>query len=347
MAAPAVPSGYFLQQANGKAFLMWDIAVGATSYQVQRSTDGVSFSTIASPTTNYYEDTTVLLGVQYYFQVAATNSDGSSPYTAPQTVVPTLSADMSLGQLRLESQQRADRVNSQFVTLPEWNAYINQSMFELYDILITAYEDYYIAPPAYFTTASGSQQYNLPNGINVFQDETGANYVPENMYKLVGVDLGLNNANNGFVTVSKFNFIDRNKYVYPNTASTIYGVFNMQYRVMGDKLQLIPAPSANQPMRLWFIPTKQQLLKDTDILKGFSGWTEYIIVDAAIKALQKEESDVSVLMAQKVALKQRIQEAASNRDAGQPDRISDTRGMGGFMGSGYGNGSGFGPLGGF
>ncbi len=85
----------------------------------------------------------------------------------------------------------------------------------------------------------------------------------------------------------------------------------------------------------------QQLLKDTDILDGVSGWTEYVIVDAAIKALEKEESDTSALQIRKQMLKQRIEESAMNRDAGQPDTISATRRNGDMSGSGWGpNGDG-------
>jgi uncharacterized protein YdcH (DUF465 family) len=82
------------------------------------------------------------------------------------------------------------------------------------------------------------------------------------------------------------------------------------------------------------------LLADTDIIDGVSGWTEYIIVDAAIKALHKEESDTTALMAQKMALKQRIEETAMNRDAGQPDAISNTRFQTGWGSYGPPNGDG-------
>ena len=56
---------------------------------------------------------------------------------------------------------------------------------------------------------------------------------------------------------------------------------------------------------------------------GVSGWEEYIIVDSAMKCLQKEESDVSVLFAQKNALIQRIEAAAENRDAGEAECVQD------------------------
>lgn len=451
MAIPGIPSTFNLQTANQKNFLSWDITAGATSYSVLRSTNGLTYTQIAAPTTNYYLDESVLVGVLYYYKVAAasttpnpaagqivfsgmplagesfsvanvtytavasgatasqfnlgatvadtianmvatlnaaaaptanevigvaTNSttltlsayepgvQGNgiqlssalsntfiipfsggvtgtlSPYTVPQSAVPAPAGESSLGQIRLQSQQRADLVNSNFVSLTEWNSYINQSLFELYDLLIAAYgEDYFAAPALQFVTDGSSQFFDLPNGTNY-------DAAPP-FYKLLGIDLGLNagaQSNNGWVSITKFNFIDRNKYFYPNTQSTIYGVFNMQYRLYGNKVEFIPTPSGNQPIRLWYIPRMTMLLQDTDTTTaGVSGWLEYVIVDSAIKAMQKEESDVSVLMAQKQQLLKRIEALALNRDAGVPDTISDTRSNGnGYGGWGGSSGQGFG-----
>lgn len=321
MAAPATPLNFIAQQGNGEAYVSWDIMAGATSYQVNRSTDGITYTLLASPAVPNYLDSTVIVGTQYYYTIQSTNTDGSSPATAPQSVVPVLSGIMTLGQLRLLAQQKADRVNSNFVTKAEWNTYINQSYFELYDQLTTLYEDYYLAPVYSFTT-----------------DGTNANFaLPPNFYKLVGVDLGLDASGNAWVTVNKFEFIGRNRYVYPNVSSTYLGVFNMRYRLMGNQLHFIPTPSANQVIRVWFIPRLTVLLQDIDQADGVSGWTEIIAVDAAIKALQKEESDVSVLMAQKQMLMDRINTSGMNRDAGQPDTISATRNWnsGNYGGSGW------------
>lgn len=451
MPAPGIPSNFNLQTANRNNYLSWTLTAGATSYSVLRSTDGIAYALLATPTYTDYLDTAVVVGTKYWYKVAgastvpalatgtitfttqpvasetfsvanvtftavasgatgnqfniggtlaltldnivaATNSSpnlarittseatsstvvtftayepgvegnglelstqitGSaasgfsggvigvlSAYTVPQDCVPVPVGEMSLGQLRLVSQQRADRVNSNFVTLTEWNQMINQSLFELYDLLVTAYgEEYFVAVPAQFNTTGSTQLYPLPNGVLSFTDPSGNAFIAPPLYKLMGVDLGLNpgiNAN-GWVTLKKFNFTERNKYFYPNTAATLYGVYNAQYRILGNQIEFIPIPSANEPMRLWYIPMMTMLLKDTDITNSsVSGWIEYVIVDAAIKALQKEESDTSVLMAQKMALMKRIEGAAMNRDAGMPDTISDTRN------AGFGNGSG--PIG--
>jgi hypothetical protein len=308
----------------------------------------VTFTLLAtitgSPLATSYLDTTAALGTNYYYQVAASNVSGTSPYTQAQSATPMPTGEMTLSQIRLQAQQRADRVNSNFVTMPEWNLYINQAMYELYDLLITVYEDYYIAPPVQFV-ANGSQYlFPLPNGVLTFED--GINplntVVAAPFYKLSGVDMALNNATNGYVTVNKFNFIDRNNFVYPNTSSTIYGVFNLQYRVMGNNLMFIPTPSGGQALRIWYIPRLPTLLQETDTTTtGISGWNEYIIVRAAKYALDKEESDTTKLDQELIFLKGRIEETAANRDDGQPDTISNTRTPWGPNSTGYGpNGRG-------
>lgn len=341
MAAPGLVRNFYVTQGNGKVFLQWDILAGATSYQIQRSTDGVTFSNYTAPVTNYYLDIAVTLGTQYFYKVAAINGSGTGIYVNPQSIIPTMGGEMSLSELGTRCRQRADRLNSNFVTLPEINSYINQSLSELYDLLISVYEDYYKAPNAIFYSVGGNQQqYPMPDGVTQFYMNDGSTlFTPAPIYKLLGLDLGLNVSNNGWVTVDKFNFARRNQFFYPNTSSTIYGVFNCQYRWMGTKLELIPVPSASQPFRIQYIPRLAQMLAPTDITTtSISGWLEYVITDVAIKILQKEESPVDILAAQKMALMERIKTSAPNKDAGRPDSISDTRSSHGYDGSGYGGG---------
>jgi len=336
MASPAIPSNLVAQQGNLKVYLSWDASLGATGYQINRSTDNINFTSIAAGyTPNSYIDSTALVGVKYYYTVEAEGSPNSPPCSS-QIAIPAPNGELSLAELRLRAQQRADMVNSQYVTNAEWNFFINQSMYELYDILITAYQDYFEAPEVSFTTTGSQYTYPLPDGALSFTDsQTNLTIVAPPFYKLSGVDLGLQTANNAFVTVGRYNLIDRNRYVFPNTASTIFGVFNLQYRLMGNNIRFIPTPSNSQVIRLLYIPRLPQMLADEDLTTiGYSGWLQYVIVRAAKYALDKQEADTGKLDSELSFLNKRIEETAINRDAGRPDTISDTRGGGGRDGMG-------------
>lgn len=326
----STPKNFTVTQANGQILVQWDLTPTAVSYTVARSINqGVTYTNIATITAISYLDTSVTLGTEYTYTVTAFDGSTTSPPTSPLSEVPTPAGEMSLLAIRNLAKQRADMESSNFIKKSEWNNYINQSMYELYDLLVTAYEDYFTILGATFNTDGVNSSYAIPNGTNY-------NGAPA-LYKLMGLDLGLPSASNGFVSIEKYNFSERNKYFYPNTSATLYGVYNLQYRMLNNQINFIPLPSANQPIRIWYIPRLRPLLQDSDTTTdSISGWIEYVIIDAAIKALQKEESDTSALMAQKAALKARIEETAINRDAGRPDTITDVRKgtWGGTSGSG-------------
>ena len=361
MAIPGIPQTFNVQTANGQILASWSQVTGASSYIVQRSLDNVTFTTVAtvtgSPLATSYLDTAVTNGIQYWYQVCSSNGTDQSAFTQAQSAIPTTTGEMTLSQIRLAAMQRADRVNSNFVTLSEYTTYINLALFELYDLLVTVYEDYFVGVPVQFTSDGTTFIYNLPDGKTEYLNGlTQSNpFVAPAFYKLYGCDLALQNATNAYVTINKFNFVDRNRFVYPNTSSTIYGVFNLQYRLLGNtpagvqQIMFIPTPSAGQAIRIWYVPRMTQLLQDTDTtIQGISGWIDYAIVRTAKYVLDKEESDTTKLDQELQFLKTRIEETASNRDQGIPDKISDTRSN---NGTGYGGqGSGFGwngSIGGF
>jgi hypothetical protein len=233
-----------------------------------------------------------------------------------------MATTMSLAELRTAARQRADMLNQSgdytnaFITDTELNSYVNQSYFELYDLLVGAYgENYYVSSPFYIVTDGVNQFFNLPTDF----------------YKALGVDVQVSSpvANNAWWTLKEFSFAERNKYAVPNT-QLYFGITNLRYRIQGDQLWLNPLPQINQTIRIFYIPRMTTLASDTDTVQGVSGWTEYIIVDAAIKMMQKEESDVSVLMAQKQALLARIEAMAHNRDAGMPSTVADAQSSNSF-----------------
>lgn len=344
MSAPYTPSNPVLQTGNGQNLITWDITAGATSYSVGRSTDGITFSVIGTSVSPSYLDSTVSVGVNYYYQVASVNTDGTSSYTAsyPLSITPCLPGQMNLGYIRYLSQLRADKLNSQYLTMDEWNSNINQSMFELADILTTKFGDDYFMAPALIIPLTGQTYYPLPDGANYSRAPA--------IYKLLGVDANISGSapgpNAGWVPLARANWSDRDKYTtYPGQAGALNNIYQMSYREMGNNLFVFPT-NQNQLLQLWYVPIMSQMLQDTDMLSfSFSGWSEYIIVDAAMKAMVKEESfeKWQALNQDKQVLIQRIETTAPNRDSGQPNTVSNTRQTMGDPGfSGWGNGNGFG-----
>jgi hypothetical protein len=336
------------EQTDGNILVSWSGSLGATSYQIQRSTDGVNFTNLATSTTVQYVDSypSVTVGIMYYYQVAGVNLTGTGPYSNITQMVAAPPAEMSLYELRLRCQQKSDRVNSQFVVNSEWNYVIRLAMYELYDILMTSYEDYFASSYFVIQTNGTTANYPLPDGATNYLGgiSTGITGKPAPaFYKLAGMDLNVNTSTitPSRVSLLRFDFIKRNQYVYPNSTSTIYGVYNMRYRIMGNNLNIIPTPAGNQTLIGWYSPRLPALLQDTDLTTiGVSGWLNYVIVRAAKYALDKEEgTDTSKLDTEIVFLKQRIEQASQNRDAGIADTISETRTDTTYGGTGFAGGN--------
>lgn len=350
MAVPSAPVTPILQTGNGKILISWDLVATATSYKVQRSLDGVSFSALSSPSVNYYLDSSVSVGTNYFYQVAATNGSGDSAYTAsyPAAIVPCLPGQINLGYLRYMSQLRADKLNSQYLTTDEWNFNINQSANGLYDTLVGKFGDDYFFAPKLQIPLTGLDSYPLPDGSNYLDN---SNVPAPAIYKLNGVDVNISGAsssiNAGWVPVSRFNWSDRDNYTtYPGQAGALNNVFALSYREMGSNIEIIPA-NTNQVIRLNYVPILTQMLQDTDMLPfSISGWSEWVINDAAMKAMVKEESfeKWQALDAANAKILERIDYIASNRDVGQPNTVSNVRrtmGDPGFS-NGWNGGVGFG-----
>ena len=214
-------------------------------------------------------------------------------------------------------RQRADMESNDFVSDTEVQTYINAGISELHDILIQTYgQDYYVSS-ATFNTVAGTDSYPIHSSTS------GPNI--SDFYKLRGIDAKINGSD--YFTLRPFNFNERNLYQNWGTWSLL-GLTNIRYRMVGDNIVFTPKPDGATEVKVWYIPTAQQFdsttpATSTTTFADINGYAEYVVIDAAIKCLQKEESDVTVLMQQKMLMKRRIEEAANNRDAGSPLSVTD------------------------
>lgn len=212
----------------------------------------------------------------------------------------------TLDDLILRIRQRADKVNSLFVTDSEITAMVNSSYAELYDLITQTAEDYFTTSLSFTLSSSDAGVYTLPGSF----------------YKLRGVDFLLGGS---YITLYPYDWIARNDDVGPGNQVLSQ---EFAYKIMGTTLRFVPEDLAVGTFRLWYIPAYTPLSSGSDVISTQitkQNWEEYLVLDVAKKILDKEESNTSTLLQDKEILRRRITEFASGRDIDQPMRVSYSR----------------------
>jgi fibronectin type 3 domain-containing protein len=88
-ALPQAPTGLNAIPGNHQVILSWNSVASATSYNVKRSTTfGQGYTTLSSPTSAGYTDTTALNATTYYYVVTAVNASGEGANSAQVSATP-------------------------------------------------------------------------------------------------------------------------------------------------------------------------------------------------------------------------------------------------------------------
>jgi len=219
--------------------------------------------------------------------------------------------EVTFSELRTRARRRADQENSTFCSDAEVLDYINEAIAELHEMMVTEYELYYVS----------STSISLPSG--------NPSDLPDNFWKALGCDL-----NQGGVTrrVRRYMFQERNVYESPLLKQGYMA--NTFFIIQGNQIKFIPESPPSGTVTLWYIPEPQQFVGDEtgEAAKLYSvdralaiGFERFIVLDAAIKMLQKEESDTQILMAEREGVRQRLMQTAKNRTPGESRAIADVK----------------------
>lgn len=205
--------------------------------------------------------------------------------------------------------------NNYFVSDAELTTYINNSLGELDDILVTDYEDY-----------------RLDTFLSILPSDGTSNIIPipSNLYKLRGVDYQTNSGAEGtyWLTLFPFQLPERNRQRSGLTNILVPYRTGLSYRISGAGIVIMPQVQAGGTYQVWFTPKFVPLVIGTDTLiiqMDTQAWIEYAVVDCCIKILNKQNMDPSGFLAEKGALLMRIRNAAKNRDSAGPKRVANTR----------------------
>lgn len=210
----------------------------------------------------------------------------------------------SLTDLRLMARQKADMENSSFVSDDEVDRALQDGYKKLYKLLVSKNTDLFVAEPYEFTLSSGNTV-ALPTGF----------------YKLLGVDYN----DGSWRELDPFMFNERNA-----STEALRGrrgrASKFRYRTIGSSLYITPSDDCAGDYRLWYVPTCPVLTTTEELDAESDEYRDYVINEAAIVFLAKEESDVSVLMAANAQIVMNIEKEAATRDIGRSERVQDVRG---------------------
>jgi len=180
---------------------------------------------------------------------------------------------------------------------------INQSIAELYDLVVQADQGYYESTDT-ITVVSGTASYSLPTDY----------------YKTIGVDVQRSDGST-WINLRRYNHTERNKY------SNYGGGINREwteYRVRGGNIVFTPSPTWSGSARHFYIPTPTKLTDDGDTFDGVAGWDDYVVYDCLVKFVGgKEEGDAAVWQSLFDKAQNRIEQMSRTRDFGEPSTIRD------------------------
>lgn len=213
--------------------------------------------------------------------------------------------------LILKVRQRTDLVGASYISDAEISDWLSYSLAELYERLVTSFEDYSVVYSTQTVTSATATGFT----------------VPSDFFKILRLDKSLSGsaAANDWVRLRRVNIRDESNWnqalmLRVGSSARAYG-----YVLVDSQVRILPQSEVLGTYQLLYYPTWETacLSADADplVTVGPPGqnWEEYAIVDACIKACGKAELDPSLFAAQKAALVDRIQSIAQNRNAGEAE----------------------------
>jgi len=221
-----------------------------------------------------------------------------------------------LSTLRTRVQRAAD-IEGSTARFPssELNDYINESLAELYGLIIGAYGQDYYRRTFTFTTNGASASYPLPNDF----------------LSVISVDVPL--GGNLVITAKTYSENERNLYkFFPFGAWTLHQP--LFYRLTGafdssgstpQTITFTPQPSGPYTVNVNYVPVPTKLVDDLNTFDGVAGWEEYVVLDAAMKCATKNQEWelLQALAARKQGMRERVEAMAAEHNAGTPERVQD------------------------
>jgi hypothetical protein len=201
------------------------------------------------------------------------------------------------------ARQRTDMVGSTFVTSAEVLLYVQAAWEELYMTLVSKHEDaFLVKATSPLTVGSSGGPYNLATD---FLKLRGVRHQNKEFLRRIDLRETAGPTFNGQTGRPQFYTLEGGlTSAQPAATITVYPFGNVPY-----------------VLDYWYVP--YLALEDVFVTSVYrvALWREFLVLAAAIKMKDKEESDCSVLIAEKTNLAMLIEKSFVPVDAGEPPSI--------------------------
>ncbi len=212
---------------------------------------------------------------------------------------------ISVADLKTRIRQQTEQTSSKFISDDELLNYIDLAATELYDLLVTQFQDYFL----HFA------KFDTIKDVNVYA-------LPANFYKMRDLDYTIGDKTD---SMEKIPFSNRK--LYMNQVFAGYRFERLKYCIAGNTLIVLPTPQQAIPVTMWFVPTMPRITSDSQMVAGFGGYEDLLIQDCCARIAIKAEEDPRPFERKKALLIERIEAAARQRDVGSPDSVIDSTGV--------------------
>lgn len=209
--------------------------------------------------------------------------------------------DIVKSDIALQARERADMVGSTFVSDAEVLRYADQAWEEFWMILVSKFEDFFLVK-ADITLTIG-QSYVLPND---FLKIRGVRHANKEFLRRIDLK-ELPSLFTGLTTQRPTNYYVRGD---PDASNAV--------------LELVPLPNAAYAMELFYTPVRSMEDMFVGSLRLVALWKQYIVLSVALKLKDKEESDCSVILAEREMLLDLITRSMTPLDSGEPFAVVQT-----------------------
>jgi len=220
-----------------------------------------------------------------------------------------MATSRTLAELRVDARRRADMSDDgNFISDAEANDYINESISALWRVLTDGDNARLFAQHAPILTQIGDNQYELPSTF----------------FKLVSVDLKVSGKYNPLLPAD----VREVAQLAADPPDQRDGRYRLAFDSSTGKMSLYIYPAIDENnLAVVFVPEPTVLTADGSTVYFPNHWYEFVAVDAAIKMLQKEESDTTALEFKRKSLMETVADHIRDMDSGLPDRIRDIDGL--------------------